>query len=146
MKLVKLYSNKPFQNTTFITDKGGLNVVLGDSSKVKGNSHCLGKSKLAELLDFMLLKGVSDKFFFYKEASKNKFLGYEFYLEILLNDGRYLTIKRGVESHTKISFKLNNLKSDGYILYEQFDKNIAFDKAKSYLNEMSVRHIRGKKI
>jgi hypothetical protein len=84
----------------------------------------------------MLLKGVSDKFFFYKEASKNKFLGYEFYLEILLNDRRYLTIKRGVESHTKISFKLNNLKSDGYILYEQLDKNIPFDKAKSYLNDM----------
>jgi uncharacterized protein YydD (DUF2326 family) len=141
MKLIKLYSNKPFYNITFITDKGGLNVVLGDASKQKEdrkNSHNLGKSKLAELLDFMLLKGINRKedFFFYKEISKAKFTGYEFYLEILLNNGKYLTIKRGVDIPTKISFKLNDVASEGYILYEQFNENLAFDKAKKYLNDL----------
>lgn len=140
MKLSKLYSNKPFHNLTFIIEKGGLNVVLGDAKGVQegSNSHSLGKSKLAELLDFMLLKGVGKTFFFYnKEESKVKFEGYEFYLEILLNSGRYLTIKRTVDNPTKISFKLNDIASDGFILYEDFNKLLVpIDKAKIYLNEL----------
>lgn len=138
MKLSKLYSNKPFHNIAFITEKGGLNVVLGDAQGTqKGtNSHCLGKSKLAELLDFMLLKGVDKNFFFYKDQSKEKFSGYEFYLEILLNNGQYLTIKRAVDTHTKIAFKLNNTFSQGYIFYADFDTILPFEKAKAYLNDL----------
>lgn len=137
MKLSKLYSNKPFHNLTFITDKGGLNIVLGDA-KGTGDSkqHNLGKSKLAELLDFMLLKGIDKSFFFYKEINKQKFENYEFYLEILLNDGKYLTIKRTVDNATKIAFKLSNIKSEGFILYDTFGKTLAFDKAKMYLNDL----------
>ncbi len=138
MKLSKLYSNKPFHNITFITEKGGLNVVLGDAQGIQEgtNSHCLGKSKLAELLDFMLLKGKDKDLFFYKESSKDKFIGYEFYLEILLNDGRFLTIKRTVDNATKISFKLNDILQKEPIFYENFDTILAFDKAKSHLNEL----------
>lgn len=139
MKLSKLYSNKPFHNTTFITDKGGLNVVMGDVQKKRhGDSHCLGKSKLGELLNFMLLKDHKSVFFYSKKTTQEKFLnkGYDFYLEILLNNGKYLTIKRSLDKPTKISFKLNNKKSDGYIQYETFDESpTSFKKAKSYLNE-----------
>jgi len=139
MKLSKLYSNKPFRNITFITDKGGFNVVTGDANeKRKENSHNLGKSKLGELLNFMLLKDHKGMFFYSKATTKEKFLnkGYDFYLEILLNDGKYLTIKRCLDKPTKISFKLNNKKSDGYVLYETFDKSpTSLLKAKSYLNE-----------
>lgn len=138
MKLSKIYSNKPFHNTTFILDKGGLNAVIGDVKGKKEDSkqHNLGKSKLGELIDFLLLKGIdSRKFFFYKDSSKEKFKGYEFYLEILLNNGKYLTIKRTVDTPTKISFKLNEARSTEFIYYENFDLTLSFDKAKEYLNE-----------
>lgn len=137
MKLSKLYCNKPFHNITFITNKGGLNVILGDTkSKQEGaNSHCLGKSKLAELLDFMLLKKHNDMFF-YKEVNKNKFECYEFYLELLLNNGGYVTIKRTVDAPTKISFKLHNVAAEEYFFYENFDKTLLYDKGKAYLNEL----------
>lgn len=140
MKLSKLYSNRPFHNITFITKKGGLNAIVADSQKEggTGNQHCVGKTKLAELVDFMLLKGVDKSFFFYKESAKARFVGYEFYLEILLNDGRYLTLKRNVDSHTKISFKINEKSKEGYPLLDlnQFDETIGFDKAKDRLNDL----------
>lgn len=137
MKLSKLYSNKPFHNLTFITNKGGLNVVIGDARGTDENKqHNLGKSKLAELLDFMLLRGIDKTFFFYKDINKQKFENYEFYLEISLNNGQYLTIKRTVENATKIAFKLSNIKSEGFIFYDTFEKTLAFDKAKTYLNHL----------
>lgn len=138
MKLSKLYSNRPFHNVTFITKKGGLNAIVADSQKEDGtgNQHCVGKTKLADLVDFMLLKGVDKSFFFYKDSAKEKFSGYEFYLEILLNDGRYLTLKRSVDTPTKIAFKLNEKSKDGYPLIDQFDEILALEKAKSKLNEL----------
>jgi uncharacterized protein YydD (DUF2326 family) len=134
MKLSKLYSNKPFHNLSFFTEKGGLNVILGDA---KGKQqHNLGKSKLAELLDFMFLKSFDKSFFFYKDVNKHKFEDYEFYLEILLNNGQFLTIKRTVENHTKIAFKLNDVASDSFVLYDNFDIILTFDKARVYLNDL----------
>jgi len=139
MKLSKLYSNKPFHNITFITNKGGFNVIVGDAKKKrKENSHGLGKSKLGELLNFMLLKDHKRVFFYSKETTKEKFLkkGYDFYLEILLNNGKYLTIKRSLDKPTQISFKLNNKKSEGYTLYETFDESPkSLEKSKKYLND-----------
>lgn len=137
MKLSKIYSNKPFQNTTFIIEKGGFNAIIGDVKGKQDDSkqHNLGKSKFGELVDFLLLKGIDSKFFFYKDSSKEKFAGYEFYLEILLNSGKYLTIRRTVDAPTKISFKLNDARSKGYIYYEDFEITLPFDKAKDYLNE-----------
>jgi uncharacterized protein YydD (DUF2326 family) len=137
MKLSKIYSNKPFQNTTFIIERGGFNAIIGNAKEKQDGSkqHNLGKSKFGELVDFLLLKGIDSKFFFYKDSSKEKFSGYEFYLEILLNNGKYLTIKRTVDTPTKISFKLNNARSKDFIYYEDFDSTLAFDKAKDYLNE-----------
>ncbi len=138
MKLSKIYSNMPFHNLSFITDKGGLNVILGDTKSNDGENkqHNLGKTKLAELLDFMLLKSADKNFFFYKDTTKEKFAGYEFYLEILLNSGKYLIIKRTVETPTKISFRINDARLQDFIFYETFDKVLAFDKAKEYLNEL----------
>lgn len=139
MKLSKLYSNKPFHNITFITDKGGLNVVVGDGKGEQhgSNSHSLGKTKLAELLDFMLLKGVDKKYYFYKDNRKVKFAGYEFFLEILLNNGQFLTIRRSVNEATKIAFRLRDKSSEGYHIEDEFDKKpSSFKKAKAYLNEL----------
>ncbi len=134
MKLSKLYCNKEFHNISFLLQKGGLNVIVGEA---KGSrQHNLGKSKIAELLDFMLLKKVDkNTHFFYKPTNEIKFKEHVFYLEILLNNGEYLTIRRSVVSPTKIDFKMQNKASEGFQLYEQFDKTLAFDKAKDYLNE-----------
>jgi uncharacterized protein YydD (DUF2326 family) len=74
---------------------------------------------------------------FYTESNKRKFAGYEFYLELLLNNGEFLTIKRPVDFHTKISFKIHEKESEGFILYEDFDSEpSSFDKAKKHLNDL----------
>jgi uncharacterized protein YydD (DUF2326 family) len=135
MKLSKLYSNQPFHNITFITDKGGVNLVVGEASGSK--QHNLGKTKLLELLDFMLLKKADKKYmFFYKETSAAKFVGYEFYLEILLNSGKYVTVKRTVDEPTKIYFKHHERISESFTYYEDFDETLSFEKAKSRLDEI----------
>ncbi|QYS91992.1 hypothetical protein JJC04_05025 [Flavobacterium covae] len=66
MKLSKLYSNKEnFKNILF--NLNGLNVIYAEVKtdiKDKRNSHCLGKTKVAELIDFLLLKKIDKKIFF----------------------------------------------------------------------------------
>lgn len=133
MKLSQLYANKSFKDIVF---NDGLNLVLAKVTKeldVSKDSHCLGKTTLIEVLDFMLLAKVEKKSIFKKH--KNQFKGYELYLEILLNSGEYLTIKRTVNNSSKISFKTSKIKSR-LLNNEVWDKtNIAFDQAKTLLNE-----------
>ena len=163
MKLSKLYCNKPFKNVIFNTQNGKLNVILGDAEK-KANakdSHNLGKTRLILLIDFLLLKKSMTNFFLFKEQKKEGMLlpispinndvqyepvkpldvgkklfeGYEFYLEILLNSGQFLTIKRTVNQSTKICFKLHNTTNKEFIFYQDWDyENIPIEKAQSLLN------------
>lgn len=107
MKLSKIYSNK--DNFKPIIFNEWLNIILGDIEN-DGNDidwmaseHNLGKTSLVYLIDFLLLKGVKKDNFFGKH--KNKFSDWIFFLEIKLNDGKYLTIRRDVLFNTKISFK-----------------------------------------
>lgn len=133
MKLSQLYSNKSFKNIVF---NDGLNLVLAKVTKkldLNKDSHNLGKTTLITVIDFMLLKEINDGHIF--KSHKAKFSGYIFFLEILLNNGEFLTIKRAVDSPTKISFKLTKVASN-LLNEENWDKpNIAFDKAESALNE-----------
>jgi uncharacterized protein YydD (DUF2326 family) len=109
MKLSKLYCNQPgFKNIRF--NLNGINVVYADVKteiKEKKNSHDLGKTKLAELIDFLFLKKITSQHFLLKHE-KEHFQNHIFYLEILLNSGQYLTIKRAVKNNTKISFAAND--------------------------------------
>lgn len=133
MKLSRLYSNDMRFHSIVFND--GLNVVIGkvsnpeDTSK---DSHNLGKSTLVSLLDFMLLKQI-DKQFFLKKYEQF-FCNHIFFLEILLNDGKYLTVCRSVANPTKVSFK----KSDNTIMCnsdsEWTEKDMPLFKAKEYLN------------
>jgi uncharacterized protein YydD (DUF2326 family) len=103
MKLSQLYANKSFKNIKF---NDGLNLVLAKVTRkldLNKDSHNLGKTTLIAVIDFMLLKQIPDEHIFNKY--KDKFAGYVFYLEILLNSGKYLTVKRKVDYPTKISFK-----------------------------------------
>ncbi len=97
------------------------------------DSHNLGKTTLIAVIDFMLLKQLNDDHIFKKY--QDKFSGYIFYLEILLNTGEYLTIKRAIDTPTKISFKLTKVSSN--LLDEKVwdHSNLPFEKAETILNE-----------
>ena len=141
MKLSKLYSNDHrFKNITF--NLKGLNVIYADvltDLKEKKNSHDLGKTKLAELIDYLLCKQIDKNHFLLKIKDENGdsiFINHTFYLEIYLNDGRFLTIKRSIENHTKTSFSINEQTTDEYRppTIWQFN-DLAIDPAKKKLAE-----------
>lgn len=133
MKLSQLYANKSFKNIVF---NDGLNLVLAKVTKkldLNKDSHNLGKSRLIEVIDFMLLSSPSGDDIFYKY--KDKFTGYVFYLEILLNSGRYLTIKRSIDGQSKISFKTTS-QSIKLLDNEDWEEaNLSFDKGVDNLNK-----------
>jgi uncharacterized protein YydD (DUF2326 family) len=108
MKLSKLYCNQPgFKNIQF--NLNGINVIYAEVKtdiKEKKNQHDLGKTKIAELIDFLFLKKINKDHFLIKHE-KQHFQNHVFYLELLLNSGQYLTIKRAVKNNTKISFAIN---------------------------------------
>src|SRR5271154_4445014 len=105
MKLSKLYSNKPdiFGPIDFVS---GLNVVMAEirlpENKDK-DTHNLGKTTLGRVLDFGFLAVRDAKFFLFRHFEM--FKDFIFFLEIELADASFLTVRRGVEEATKISFK-----------------------------------------
>ena len=105
MKLSRLYSNKPdlFEPVMFLQ---GLNVVMAEIRLPENRSkdtHNLGKTTLGRLLDFGFLTKRDPKFFLFKHAEL--FQDFIFFLEIELEGASFVTIRRGVEEATKISFK-----------------------------------------
>jgi uncharacterized protein YydD (DUF2326 family) len=140
MQLSKLYCNQSeFKNIKF--NIGGLNIVYAEvmaALKEKRNSHDLGKTKLAEIIDFMLLKEIDSKHFFIKikQDEKSLFHDYIFYLELYLNSGKYLTIRRGISSNTKISFSINEASIEGFISPKKWDiEELPIKKAKDVLSD-----------
>lgn len=121
MKLSKLYSNNDavFKPIYF---NEGFNVIYGKVNRPKDinkDSHNLGKTLLISLIDFMLLKGLAKGHFLYD--NKSKFRNMEFYLEILMNSGKYLTIKRSVERNSKISIKSHSEKHQNFTMLDDAD-------------------------
>jgi len=105
MKLSKLYSDKPrlFEPLCF---EPGLNVIMAEirlRENQKRDTHNLGKSTLGRLLDFCFLANRNPHFFLFKH--QEIFKEFVFYLEIGLEDASFLTVRRSVEKHSKISFK-----------------------------------------
>lgn len=105
MKLSRLYSSKPglFPPVEFVQ---GLNVVMAEirlPEHRNKDTHNLGKTTLGRLLDFCFLAKRDPKFFLFKHVEV--FQSFIFYLEIELEDASFVTIRRGVEEATKISFK-----------------------------------------
>jgi uncharacterized protein YydD (DUF2326 family) len=141
MKLSKLYCNQAnFKNIEF--NLNGLNVIYADvktSFNDKKNSHDLGKTKVAELIDFLLLKDVDQKkhfLFKIKENNKSIFNDYIFYLEILLNDGSFLTMRRGIENNSKISFSINEKRAEDFTPPLKYDyTDVSIEKSKKILSD-----------
>src|SRR5687768_15871224 len=105
MRLSKLYTNKPdrFVPVLFVP---GLNVVVAEIRLPENrnkDTHNLGKTTLARVIDFCLLSGRDPDLFLFKHAAL--FKDFVFFAEIELVDGSFVTIRRAVEESTKISFK-----------------------------------------
>lgn len=155
MKLSKLYSNNKDIFKPIIFNEG-FNVVYGDirhPENYKLDTHNLGKTTLAKLLDFMFLAKRNPKQFLFKH--EEKFESFVFLLELKFTDGSYLTIKRSVKDNTKIFFKKHNKKHQDFSLLD--DKlwehsDVAIDNARTLLeswfhfdilNQYSYRKIIG---
>ena len=118
MKLSTLYSNNKdiFKPIVF---NEGFNVVYGDIRHPENyelDTHNLGKTTLAKLLDFMFLAKRNPKQFLFKH--EEKFESFVFFLELKFTDGSYLTIKRSVKDNTKIFFKKHNKKNQDFSLLD----------------------------
>lgn len=136
MKLSKIYSNnKMFKGVKF---NNGLNFVVGKIENIYGenDTHNLGKTKLADLIDFMLLMDGNRELREGKSIFLTEYFGsfrnHIFFLEVLLNNGDYLTIKRGVETNTNISFKLHNEENQNFINEKNWDyENVSLNAKKT---------------
>lgn len=145
MKISQIYSNKPniFKPIKF---NKGFNVIIGEI-KLHGNkdkdSHNLGKSKLAELIDFGFLKQRHKNTFLFKHF--DLFSEFVFYFEFELNDGTYITVRRSVKKNTQIYFKRHSLSLQDYSFLADSGwdyQKLSFEKAKllmdSFLNLTSI--------
>lgn len=137
MKLSRLYSNKPdlFEPVDFVQ---GLNVVLAEIRLPENRSkdtHNLGKSTLGRLLDFCFLAKRDPKFFLVKHL--DLFQEFVFFFEVQLEDASFVTIRRGVEEATKISFKKHEAGHQDLSalpLAEWDHQDVPFDRARDLLD------------
>ena len=136
MKLSKLYSNDSRFKTVYFSN--GLNLVLGkvsDTDNLNRDSHNLGKSRLIELIDFMLLKKLKKGNF----LKHQEFINHIFFLEIQLNSGTFLTIKRAVNQNTKISFKFSDRQYGNFVNEINWDyKDLALSSKNDDINPKKI--------
>ncbi|ELI8019575.1 DUF2326 domain-containing protein [Yersinia enterocolitica] len=139
MKISKIYSNIPkvFEPIKF---NDGFNVIIGEiqlhNDKDK-DSHNLGKSKLADLIDFGFLKKRNKEMFLFKHF--DRFAEFVFYFEIKLNDGKYITIRRSVSDNSKIHIKRHDYDNQNFTTLSDAEwdyKKLTFDKAKLLLDSL----------
>lgn len=145
MKISRIYSNFESEFST-VDFHDGFNVILGrvfNKTLKSTDAHNLGKSKLAELIDFCLLKGRHKTFFLFEFFPV--FEKYEFYIELKLNSGEFLTVKRGVSKNTRIFLRKHSKAKQCFrglegALWDYSD--LAIDKARlvldSYLNLLVI--------
>ncbi|HDR9125746.1 TPA: DUF2326 domain-containing protein [Burkholderia vietnamiensis] len=137
MKLSRLYSSKPdlFEPVEFVQ---GLNVVMAEIRLPENrnkDTHNLGKTTLGRLLDFGFLAKRDPKFFLFKHTEL--FQDFIFFLEIELEDASFVTIRRGVEEATKISFKRHEAGHQdlsGLPLAEWDHQDMPFERARDLLD------------
>lgn len=122
MRIMQVYSNQ--ENFKTIQFNEGLNIILGKITKKYDRSkdtHNLGKTTLIHIIDFLLLKDISGNRNHIFKKNYSLFSDYTFFLEIKLNSGKYLTIKRSVSNSNKASLKLHNCKYQNFINENNWD-------------------------
>lgn len=120
MQLSKIYSDQPkvFSPISFNVrgDAHLLNVVLGevrDPKNQKKDSHNLGKTTLLNLIDFLLLKGVTPEHFLGKH--RDRFQNFNFYIEVALNAGDYATIRRSAGMPNSVSMARHPNRDEDFV-------------------------------
>jgi len=137
MKLSRLYCNKPdiFGPIEF---QPGFNVVLAEIRQAENkdkDTHNLGKTTLGRMIDFCFLAGREKEFFLFKH--EGAFKDFVFFMEIGLADATYVTVRRGVSDHTKISFKKHQAPYQDFTEFSESDWdhfNMPFDRAREMLD------------
>lgn len=137
MKLSRIYCNKPdlFGPIDF---RAGLNVVLAEIRMPENrdkDTHNLGKTTLGRIIDFCFLTGRDPKFFLFKH--EEVFKDFIFFMEIELADSSCITVRRGVEEATKISFKKHDTAQQDFTDLPEADwdhANLPFDRAREMLD------------
>ncbi len=139
MQISSIYSNiiDKFSRIDFLFNT--VNVIYAEirlpENKDK-DTHDLGKTILGELIDFMFLREVTKKdcFLLKNPVAFNEFT---FYLEIKLDNNRFITIKRAVLNNTKISIKLHDEEKESMIDLPDTDwdfTELPINRAKEFLN------------
>jgi len=145
MKLSKIYSNK---HDLFVPIEfnEGFNVIFAEIRLPENqdkDTHNLGKSKLMELIDYCLLKEKKPSFFLFKYFDLFKF--FVFFIELKLNSGKYLTVRRSVSSNTRVSIKRHSEKNQDFNFSGDNDWDyidIPIDTAKAILDaEINLKSI-----
>lgn len=132
MKLIRVFSDGPFKNVKFSEEYNVVLATIHDKENKK-DTHNLGKTSLLVVIDFLLLSTFSKKS---PILANPIFSKQTFFLELLLNSGKYLVIRRGIEKPSKISFKLNEVPLASFDLPTEWDEeNVAFEEAKDMLNK-----------
>ena len=99
------------------------------------DTHNLGKTTLARVIDFAFLNSRNPGFFLFKHIEI--FKDFVFFLELELDNSSYITIRRGVEESTKISFKRHHSRCQNFtdLPPNEWDHHdVAFDRAKELLD------------
>lgn len=139
MKLSKLYSNRPriFAPIDFTSE---LNVVLAEIRLPENrtrDTHNLGKTTLGRLLDFGFLAGRDAKFFLFKHS--DLFEEFVFFLEIELEEGSYVTVRRSVADASKIAFKKHMMRHQDFTTLPDVEwdhVDVPFERAKELLDSL----------
>lgn len=137
MKLSKFYSNLPdiFEPVEFVQ---GMNVIVAEirlPENRKKDTHNLGKTTLGRLLDFGFLARRNPNFFLFKH--RELFKDFIFFLEIMLEDKSFVTIRRSVEEASKVCFKRHEIGQQDFSvlsLSEWDHQDVPFDRARDLLD------------
>lgn len=111
MKLTHLYTNDEaiFVPIKFRADINAIVARIQHPTDEDKSSHCLGKTLLIDVLDFCLLKSVGTRGHFLKTRD-DLFGELVFFLEIEIEEGNYVTVRRPVRDATRIAFKRHQAK------------------------------------
>ncbi len=137
MPLSKIYSNK-HQLFEPIAFQPSLNVVIAEIRLPENqdrDTHNLGKTTLAALLDFCFLAKRKKTLFLFKHFSLFKEIA--FYIELQLSDRSFVTIRRTVQEPSKVSFKLHLQGNQDFSetdLSEWDHQSVPFDRARLLLD------------
>ena len=111
MQISRMYSNLDHVFTPIDFNCGYrsniLNLIFAEIRHPENrsmDSHNLGKTLLIHLIDFLFLKQIASSEHFL-ERHKDRFASFTFFMEIALNAGDYVTVRRSVENNTRIAFK-----------------------------------------